>query len=96
MKKVLILLYHLLWPKSTVFLRQLLANASQIFFRSLQEARWLYDELEHSEWCRRNIRNTEKESCQAKNLRMTSISWQRQTGRHTCVTDAFLHIACHA
>lgn len=82
MKKVTILLYRLLWPKSTgqVFLRQLLANTSQIFFRSCQEARWLYDELEHSEWCRRNILNTEKESCQAKTLHRTSIYWQRQTG----------------
>lgn len=82
MKKVTILLYRLLWPKSTgqVFLRQLLANTSQIFFRSCQEARWLYDELEHSEWCRRNILNTEKESCQAKTLHTTSIYWQRQMG----------------
>lgn len=82
MKKVTILLYRLLWPKSTgqFFLRQLLVHTGQIFFRSCQEVRWLYDELEHSEWCRRNILNTGKESCQAKTLHMTSIYWQRQIG----------------
>lgn len=50
-------------------------------FRSCQEERWLFDVLGHSEGCRTNIRNTEMESCRAKTLHRTSISWrQRQTG----------------
>lgn len=56
-------------------------RTSQTLFRSCQEERWLFDVLGHSEGCRTNIRNTEMESCRAKTLHRTSISWwQRQTG----------------